>query len=89
LRRRKKIKSSKKSNEKKQKQLEASYDCLMVRQVQAEAIRLQTGCIHHEPFSMSEETTSCPLHMDTNEYLRVLERIVHLAATLTLAHWDT
>lgn len=67
--------------------LVSEYDRLMVRGVRAEAIRLKTGCVHFEPFDIAEDTTPCPLHMDTNEYLRVLIHIVKVSAKLTLDHF--
>lgn len=75
------------SHQDKAKKLVSEYDRLMVKGVRAEAIRLKTGCVHFEPFEIAEDTSPCPLHMDTNEYLRVLEHIVKISASLTLTHF--
>jgi hypothetical protein len=74
--------------EQKAKQFRNDYIRIMKKAVRAEAARLQTGCVQ-QPFELAAETVPCPLHMDCNEYLRVLEHIVQLSARLTLAHWDS
>lgn len=73
----------------KTRKLVTEYQRLMITSVRAEAIRIHTGCLHIEPFDIAEQTTPCPLHMDTNEYLRVLVHIVKTSANLTLDHFCT
>jgi hypothetical protein len=77
------------SLEEKRKLQQKEFDRLLVRGVRAEAAKIQTGCIHHKPFEIAEYTCPCPLHLDTNEYLRVLEHIVQVSSRMTLAHWDS
>lgn len=79
-------KNYKLSETEKRKQLLACYNKFLIKGVSDFARELKTGCVHFQPFEIAEETCPCPLHMDTNEYLRVIEHIVRNCAALTLAH---
>jgi uncharacterized protein (DUF952 family) len=80
--------NSKLKQEEKVKKFKTEYNKLMVKAVRQKAIEIRTGCVHHEPFEIAAQTVPCPLHMDTNEFMRVLEHIVYRSAALTIAHWD-
>jgi hypothetical protein len=61
-----------------------AWERLLVTAVSQEAARLETGCVHFKPFEIAEECTVCSLHIDTNEYLRVLRKIVTVCASVTV-----
>jgi hypothetical protein len=78
-----------KSIENKKKDIKNEYNRLMVKSIRQKAVDVKTGCVHHSPFGIADQTSPCPLHLDTNEYLRVLEHIIWMSANLTLNHWDS
>ena len=59
----------------------------MIDGIRDKAKELKAGCVHFEPFEIAEDTCPCPLHMDTNEFVRVLEHIVLQFARLTQKHF--
>ena len=80
----KKIKQDKKlTQEQKTKKVQQDFNRIMIQAVREKAKELKTGCVHFAPFEIAEDTSPCPLHMDTNEFVRVLEHLILQSARLT------
>ena len=67
--------------------IQLDFNRIMIDGIRDKAKELKTGCVHFEPFEIAEDTCPCPLHMDTNEFVRVLEHIVLQSARLTQKHF--
>ena len=82
-----KTRRDKKMNQQeKTKKIQLDFNRIMIDGIRDKAKELKTGCVHFEPFEIAEDTCPCPLHMDTNEFVRVLEHIVLQSAHLTQKH---
>ena len=66
------------------KKVSSLFQKLMKKDVLDFAARLKTGCIQMSPIPIAEVPITCGLHMDCNEYLRILEHIIKQCAELTL-----
>lgn len=64
----------------------ASWKRLMVTAVNNYARSIKTSCCHLSPIPIADLCGVCSLHMDTNEFLRVLQRVVLCAADLSVEH---
>ena len=83
-----KTRRDKKMNQQeKTKKIQLDFNRIMIDGIRDKAKELKTGCVHFEPFEIAEDTCPCPLHMDTNEFVRVLEHIVLQSARLTQKHF--
>lgn len=80
------LKQQRLSEEELPKKIANAWKRVVVKAVNQKAKELKTSCVHHSPFAIAELCGVCGLHMDTNEYLRVLNHIVEVGATFTMAH---
>ena len=82
-----KIMKLKVNEEQKQKKLANAEHRLCTVAVNEEAKRLKTCCIHCKPTSDTSVFGTCTVHMEPNEWWRVISRVEVLARELTLKHF--
>lgn len=69
-----------------QKQCATKMKKLLTTDVNNEAARLQTGCVHFSPYDHAEFFSTCSLHMECIIYLHGLDFIVLKCISLTMDH---
>jgi hypothetical protein len=63
-----------------------AWNRLVKKVISQQAIKLKTGCVHLQPFKIADLCAVCGLHMECNEILRVLQKVIDVCAELTLCH---
>ena len=82
-----KIMKLKVNEEQKQKKLANAEHRLCTVAVNEEAKRLKTCCIHHKLTSDTSVFGTCTVHMEPNEWWKVISHIEVLARELMLKHF--
>ena len=74
--------------EQRQKKIANAEHRILTTEVNNEAKRLKTCCIHSKPTSDTSVFGTCTVHMEPNEWWRVKSRIEVLSRQITLNHFD-